>query len=102
MVDLARMLASWSQRDRPASLIHFEYEGKHIYGTLLSHHGYYEMYGLPLWIYVSTDEAPSGSFLEYRSRPKEEIRFVETIGSEPMIIHFPLVNLAEKLPILEI
>ncbi|MCF2136597.1 MAG: hypothetical protein K9W43_05075 [Candidatus Thorarchaeota archaeon] len=102
MVDLARMLATWSQRDHPASLIHFENEGKHIYGTLLSHHGYYEMYGLPLWIYVETDEAPAGSFLSYKSRPKEEIRFVETIESEPMVLHFPLVNLSEKLSILDL
>jgi hypothetical protein len=48
MIDLARMLVSWSQRERPASMLYFEHKGKHIYGTLISNHGYYEYYGLPL------------------------------------------------------
>ncbi len=102
MVDLARMLVSWSQRDRPASMLHFEHKGKHIYGTLISNHGYYEMYGLPLWVYVETDEPPSGSFLAYKSRPKEEVGFVNTVEAEPMVLHLPVVNLAEKLEILDL
>ena len=101
MTDLARMLVSWSQRDRPASMLYFEYEGKHIYGTLISNHGYYEMYGLPLWIYTELDEAPKGNFLSYKARPKESVEFVDTIDSEPMVVHLPIIRLAEKLEILD-
>ncbi len=102
MIDLARMLVSWSQRDRPASMLHFEHKGKHIYGTLISNHGYYEMYGLPLWVYVETDEAPSGNFLAYRSRPKEEVKFVDSVEAEPMVLHLPIVNLAHMPEILDL
>jgi len=96
MMDLARMLVSWSQRDRPASMLYFEHNGKHIYGTMISNHGYYEYQGLPLWIYTEGDSAPDGNFLAYRARPSESIRFVKSIDSEPMTVHLPVIRLAEK------
>ncbi|MFW9978914.1 MAG: hypothetical protein ACFFEJ_12595 [Candidatus Thorarchaeota archaeon] len=102
MTDLARMLVSWSQRDRPASMLYFEYQGKHIYGTLISNHGYYEMYGLPLWIYIEYDGPPAGNFLAYKARPKESIEFLDTIDSEPMVVHLPIIRLAEKMEILDL
>jgi hypothetical protein len=102
MVDLARMLVSWSQRDRAASMLYFEDNGKHIFGTLISNHGYYEYQGVPLWIYTEVDEGPKGNFLAYQARPKESIRFVESIDSEPMIVHLPIIRLSEKLEILDI
>ncbi len=81
-------------------MLYFEFEGKHIYGTLISNHGYYEMYGLPLWIYTEADEPPKGNFLSYKARPKESVEFVDTIDSEPMVVHLPIIRLAEKLEIL--
>ena len=102
MTDLARMLVSWSQRDRPASMLYFEHQGKHIYGTLISNHGYYEMYGLPLWCYTIADSPPAGNFLAYKARPKESIEFLDTIDSEPMVVHLPIIRLAEKLEILDL
>lgn len=101
MTDLARMLVSWSQRDRPASMLYFEHNGQHIYGTLISNHGYYEMYGLPLWIHTIYDSAPAGNFLAYKTRPKEAVEFVEVIDSEPMVMYLPIITLAEKLEILD-
>lgn len=102
MTDLARMLVSWSQRDRPASMLYFEHEGKHVYGTMISNHGYYEYYGMPLWIYYEADEPPKGNFLAYKARPKESLKFVDAFESEPMIVHLPIIRLAEKLEILDI
>ena len=102
MKDLARMLVSWSQRDRPASMLYFEDKGKHIFGTLISNHGYYEFQGVPLWIYTEYNEPPKGSFLAYKARPKESVEFVESIDSEPMIVHLPIITLSEKLEILDI
>ncbi len=102
MVDLARMLVSWSQRDRPASMLYFEHKGKHIYGTLISNHGYYEMYGLPLWIYTEGTEPPAGNFLAYKARPKESVEFVDTVESEVMVVHLPIIRLADKLEILDL
>lgn len=101
MTDLARMLVSWSQRDRPASMLYFEHNGEHVYGTLISNHGYYEMYGLPLWIHTILDHPPKGNFLSYKSRPKEAIDFVDTVETEPMVIFLPIIRLSEKLEILD-
>ncbi|MFW9849546.1 MAG: hypothetical protein ACFFF4_10405 [Candidatus Thorarchaeota archaeon] len=101
MKDLARMLVSWSQRDRPASMLYFEHNGRHVYGTLISNHGYYEMYGLPLWIYTELEKPPEGNFLSYTARPKETVNFVDSIDSEPMTVHLPIIRLAEKLEILD-
>ncbi len=102
MLDLVRMLVSWSQRDRPVTVLYFEHNGRHIYGTLTSNHGYYEMYGLPLWVFTEGNSAPTGNFIAYRSRPKESVEFIETVDSEPLVFHLPIVRLAEKLEVLEI
>jgi len=102
MKDLARMLVSWSQRDRPASMLYFEWHGKHIYGTLISNHGYYEMYGLPLWIYTEGDGPPQGNFLTYKTREKESIGFTESVDSDPMTIHLPIIRLADKPSIVDL
>jgi hypothetical protein len=102
MIDLARMLVSWSQRERPASMLYFEHNGKHIYGTLISNHGYYEMYGLPLWVHTEGDGPPKGNFLAYKGRPKESLEFVDTFAdSEPMTVFLPIIKLAEKLNIID-
>ena len=102
MTDLARMLVSWSQRDRPASMLYFEHNGKHIYGTLISNHGYFEHYGLPLWVHAEGDGSPEGNFLAYKARPKEELFWVDNLeGSEPMTVHLPVIRLAQKLEILD-
>ncbi|MHA2378384.1 MAG: hypothetical protein ACXADO_09495 [Candidatus Thorarchaeota archaeon] len=102
MMELARMLVSSSQRDRPASMLYFEYNGRHIYGTLISHHGYWLNYGMPLWVYAEGDGPPEGSFLSYTSRDKEDIRFVKTLEAEPRVAYLPIIKLAEKLEILNL
>jgi hypothetical protein len=102
MLDLARMLVSWSQRDRPASMLYFEYKGKHIYGTLISNHGYYEMYGLPLWIYAELETPPEGSYLSYKARPKEAVAFTDVVESEVLTMFLPIIKLSEKLEILDL
>lgn len=102
MTDLARMLVSWSQRERTASMLYFQHNGKHIYGTLISNHGYYEYHGMPLWVYTEADEEPTGSFLAYKSRPEESVKFVNKLESEPMIVNLPIIRLAEKLEILDL
>ncbi|MGY5854657.1 MAG: hypothetical protein RTU92_13895 [Candidatus Thorarchaeota archaeon] len=102
MEDLARMLVSWSQRDRPASMMYFEDNGKHIFGTLISNHGYYEYQGVPLWIYTVSDDPPTGNYLLYKARPKESLEFVETAEAEAMTVSLPIIRLAEKLEILDL
>lgn len=83
-------------------MLYFEDKGRHIYGTLISHHGYYELYGMPLWVYTEGEGPPEGSFLLYRNRDKEEIKFVKAPESEPRTFHLPVIRLAEKLEILDI
>ncbi len=103
MLDMARMLVSWSQRDRPASMLYFEHGGKHYYGTLISNHGYYDKYGLPLWVHIVGDGPPKGNYLAYRSRPKESVEFVSSLAdSEPMTAYLPIIRLAEPLEVLNL
>jgi len=82
-------------------MLYFEDKGKHIYGTLISNHGYYEMHGIPLWVYTEGKSAPTGNFLAYKSRPKESVEFVKSIESEPMVAYLPIIKLAERLEILD-
>jgi hypothetical protein len=48
-----------------------------------------------------SDSPPEGNFLAYKARPKESADFVEAIESEPMVVHLPIITLAEKLEILD-
>ena len=83
-------------------MLYFEDKGKHIYGTLISNHGYYEMQGIPLWVYTEGESAPAGNYLAYNTRPKESVAFVDSIESEPRVAYLPIIKLAEKLEILDI
>jgi len=83
-------------------MLYFEHNGKHIFGTLISHHGYYELYGMPLWVYTEQDDGPTGNFLSYTNRDKEEIEFVKVPQSEPLKVFLPVIYLSEKLEILDI
>ncbi|TFF84697.1 hypothetical protein EU524_00490 [Candidatus Thorarchaeota archaeon] len=103
MLDLARMLVSWSQRDRPASMLYFEHNGKHIYGTLISNHGYYDNYGLPLWVHTEGESPPKGNFIAYSARPKERFEYVDSLAdSEPMTVHLPVIRLAKPFEIVDL
>ncbi|MFW9967518.1 MAG: hypothetical protein ACFFEA_10230 [Candidatus Thorarchaeota archaeon] len=102
MMDLARMLASSGQANRPASLLYFKHKGKHIYGTLISHHGYYELYGVPLWVYTEGEGPPDGSYLSYTNRDKEAYEFTSTPSMEPRVAYMPVIKLAEKLAIIDL
>ncbi|MBY8999197.1 MAG: hypothetical protein KGD60_15920, partial [Candidatus Thorarchaeota archaeon] len=69
---------------------------------LISNHGYFQYYGLPLWVHAEGDGPPKGSFLAYKARPKEALDWVETLAdAEPMTVHLPVIRLANKLEILD-
>lgn len=94
--DLARMLVFWMTRERGASILYFEKDGKHIYGALtVSFPGYYDLRGLPLFICVVRDEAPKGKFLRYQGHPEETITFVKSIEIDPKYQYIPIIELAE-------
>lgn len=96
------MLASSGQGGRPASMLYFEHNGKHIYGTLITHHGYYELYGMPLWVYTEGEGPPEGSYLSYTNRDKEAIEYVTTPSGEPRVAYLPIIRMTEKLAILDL
>ncbi|MBS7250351.1 MAG: hypothetical protein QXS27_02950 [Candidatus Jordarchaeaceae archaeon] len=94
--DLARMLVFWVARERGASILYFEKDGKHIYGALtVSFPGYYELRGVPLFICVIGKEAPKGQFLRYQGQPEESIAFVKSIEIDPKYQYIPIIKLAE-------
>ncbi|MGQ9721962.1 MAG: hypothetical protein ACUVXA_11645 [Candidatus Jordarchaeum sp.] len=94
--DLARMLVFWMARERGASILYFEKDGKHIYGALtVSFPGYYDLRGLPLFICVVGKEAPKGQFLRYQGQPEESITFVKSIEIDPKFTYIPIIKLAE-------
>jgi len=82
-------------------MLYFEDKEKHIYGTLISNHGYYEMQGIPLWVYTEGESAPAGNYLAYNTRPKESVKYVDSIESEPRVAYLPIIKLAEKFEILD-
>ncbi|MEM3585826.1 MAG: hypothetical protein QXO71_00770 [Candidatus Jordarchaeaceae archaeon] len=94
--DLARMLVFWMGRERGASILYFEKDGKHIYGALtVSFPGYYELRGLPLFICVVGNTAPKGHFLRYQGTPEESVTFVKSIEVDPKYQYIPIIKLAE-------
>ncbi len=95
--DLVRLVNFWTMRERTATILHFKKGEKHILGTFTALPGYYNLEGLPLFLYVETNKAPKASFIKYRSDPTEEWDYTDgTFDRKYLFI--PLITL-EKVPV---
>ncbi len=96
MSDLLKFLMAGSSRQNIINLYYFEYKGKHIYGALSSAFGYYDLRGLPIFIYVCHSEPPLENFIRYRTEPEEWKFIAET--TDLKFQYIPIVHLAESPP----
>ncbi len=93
LVDLVRLLVTWG-RERGTHIFYFEKDGKHVYGALIgSFPGYYELRGLPFFIYIVDDKPPKGNFIRYVGHQEEKIEFVNAIEVDPKSTFIPIINL---------
>ena len=94
--NLVRLVHFWTLRERTATILHFKKGDRHIMGTFTALPGYYNLEGLPLFLYVETKEGPKGPFIRYRSDPSEEWDYAEgTFDRKYLFI--PLITL-DKVP----
>lgn len=94
LADLVRFLVAWS-RERGTHIFHFEKSGKHVYGALIgSFPGYYELRGLPLFIYFVDDKPPKGNFIRYIGHQEEKVEFVDAVEVDPKATFIPVIHLA--------
>lgn len=92
--DLARFAASMSTLGQIIYIIHFEYEGKHVYGLFAVYHDYYNLYGLPIFYYYVSDEKLNGKYLLIKTEESREYVMVSE-GSKPGWVAIPIISLDE-------
>jgi hypothetical protein len=90
--DLARFAASMSTLGQMIYIIHFEHEGKHVYGLFAVYHDYYNLYGLPIFYHYVSDEKLNGKYLLIRTEENREHVTVSE-GSRPGWIAIPIISL---------
>lgn len=95
--DLARFAASMSTLGQTIYVVHFEYEGKHVYGLFAVYHDYYNMYGLPIFYYYVSDEKLNGKYLLIKTEENKEYILISE-GSKPGWIAVPIISLDEPPP----
>ena len=69
---------------------HFE-KDRSIYFIFNTSLGYYDLNALPIIIWVEETLEPQGSFLRYRTSPKEELEYSDD-ASDPKWLNIPIVN----------
>lgn len=94
--NLVRLVHFWTLRERTATILHFKRGNKHIMGTFTALPGYYNLEGLPLFLYVESDDPPKGPFIKYRSDPSEEWGYTDGTFDRKWL-YIPLITL-DKVP----
>jgi hypothetical protein len=95
--NLIRLVSFWTMRERTATILHFKKGKRHIMGTYTILPGYYDLEGLPLFIYIEQEEGPKGPFVKYRADPSEEWSYTEGTFDRQFPIYIPLITL-DKVP----
>ncbi|MEM0217325.1 MAG: hypothetical protein QXM73_01045 [Candidatus Nezhaarchaeales archaeon] len=95
--DLARFAASMSTLGQMIYVIHFEHEGKHVYGLFAVYHDYYNLYGLPIFYYYISNEKLNGKYLLIKTEEGKEYVLVSE-GSKPGWVAIPIISLDEPPP----
>jgi len=100
--DLVKLIAS-TMAERVSGYIGYYHsktkkEGekeKHVYFMFNTSLGYYNLRALPIVVWVASEEEPTGSFIRYRTSPKEELQFSDDISDAKWPISIPIVNFEE-------
>ncbi|MHA2407773.1 MAG: hypothetical protein ACXACA_05340 [Candidatus Ranarchaeia archaeon] len=96
MSDLLRFLMAGSTRQHIINVYYFKYKGDQVFGALTSAFGYYDLRGLPIFIFVRHPDPPAENFIQYRTEP-EQWKFVADT-SDLKFQYIPIVKLAEAPP----
>lgn len=63
IADLARLASAMVGMGGGVYIMHFEHEGKHHYGLVITLRDYYKLNGVPLFYYVETQEKLRGNYI---------------------------------------
>lgn len=96
--DLIRLVVSSHQK--AAHIFYFEKEGKHIYGTTNVIPAYFDLKGLPIFIWCEYDTSPEGAFIHYKPMGTEEWMFKDGIDTQH--VHVPVVRLEGPVAIFDL
>jgi len=95
--DLVKLVVSSVGPDRIAGYIgHLAEKDRSIYFIFNTSLGYYDLNALPIIIWVEETVEPQGSFIRYRTSPKEELEYSDN-ASDPKWLNIPIVNF-ETIP----
>ena len=90
--DLVKLVVSSVGPDRISGYIGYHFEkDRSIYFIFNTSLGYYDLNALPIIIWVEETLEPQGSFLRYRTSPKEELEYSDD-ASDPKWLNIPIVN----------
>jgi len=97
--DLARFASTTFSVGHTTYIVHYSESGKHIYGLFIVYRDYYRLYGVPMFYYVVREKPLEGNYLLFRTDDSGEKVEISN-GSKPGWVTIPIVNLAEKPPLI--
>ena len=100
--DLIKLVISSLGPDRNAGYVgRHRYKDKTIFFIFNTSLGYYELNALPIIVWVEDENNSQGSFLRYRTSPKEEFDFSND-ASDAKWLNIPLVTFEEMPDFLKV
>ncbi|UJG42219.1 MAG: hypothetical protein K9W46_07335 [Candidatus Heimdallarchaeum endolithica] len=102
--DIIKLIAS-TLTDRMTGYIGYFYEkeeNKNIFFMFNTSLGYYNLRALPIVVWIESDKPPAGSFIRYRTSPKEEFEFADEVSDARWPVSIPIVNFEEMPEFLKV
>lgn len=93
--DLARFASTTASVGHTTYIVHYEENGRHIYGLFIVYRDYYRLYGVPMFYYISLDKELEGDYVLFKADDAGE-RVEVSRGTKPGWLAIPIVNLREK------
>lgn len=91
--NLVRLVHWWAARERTATILYFKKGEKYIMGTMTSIPGWYNLEGMPLFLYVETTKKPKGVFIKYKADPEEQWDYAKGTFDRTWM-YIPLIELS--------
>lgn len=97
--DIGRIAASIMTMGQPIYILHFFHAGKHIYGILANFHDFWNLKGVPIFYFFSS-ENELGTYLLLKSDDEGE-RIEWSDRAKRGWVSVPVMSLKEKPPFIE-
>jgi hypothetical protein len=91
--NLVRLVHWWAARERTATILYFKQNDRYIMGTMTSIPGWYDLQGMPLFLYVETTQKPKGVFIKYKADPEEQWDYAKGTFDRAWM-YIPLIELS--------